>query len=146
MRDHDPTGVIGRGILALLSDALKKDEERPMQLPGVDDASETGKPQQDSSPRGGPTCQNHPPKKCLTLVFWCPKERWSRKQTMQNHVVDGDGMEASVAASAFLKPKRCSFGGSVGVFWSPRGTQCGDRHASLTSLARSHWNEGVGGY
>ena len=57
----------------------------------VQHASETGKPQQDSSP----TSQTRSAKKLSNVTFWWPKERWNSTSTVQRTASLGLALEAS---------------------------------------------------
>ena len=57
----------------------------------VQHASETGKPQQDSSP----TSQTRSAKKLSNVTFWWPKEKWNSTSTVQRTASLGLALEAS---------------------------------------------------
>ena len=109
-------------FLTLLSDALKKDEERPMQLPGVDDACETGKPQEDSSPKR-PNLPEPSPEKLPNVAFWRPKERWRKANAtawsgrrMRSRETPA-GFKPRVAQPARTIPRKSAYNVA---FWPPK--------------------------
>ena len=70
--------------------------------------SATAEPQQDSSSRSGPTCQNHPPKKCLTLR----SERIKKDEERPTKLLDRNVPAIQAASKPFknqeLRDGQCS--------------------------------------
>ena len=67
-------------------------------------ASETGKPQQDSSPRGGKNAAPHHPRKVPNVTFWSPKRRsYTAKATTKRRWEQ--------AAKQASKPRKIALGG-----------------------------------
>ena len=164
-------------------------------------ASETGKPQQDSSPRGGKNAAPHHPRKVPNVTFWSPKRRsytakattrrrWEQasKQASKPRKIALWGMHpkqgnpSRIQAQGVAKTQRhtthekclTSLSEALKEEVTPPRQRPGQdenkpqknanasdqekmrmrtslkttqKHSpSVTSLARSPWNDGVGGY